>query len=94
MEDSAAARSEVVWKRIAQQELSSLQHRNTCLQVSKLHPLSTKCRINTIHCLAVSLGADSKLASYAQEDVDAKLIFQLAAEGDQMCNRLIAEVNH
>ncbi|DBA03306.1 TPA: hypothetical protein N0F65_011665 [Lagenidium giganteum] len=39
----------------------------------------------------VNAGADSKLAAYPPEEINAKLMFDLAAEGDQMCKRLIEE---
>lgn len=41
----------------------------------------------------VTAGADSTLAAYPLESITAKLIFKLAAEGDAMCARLIAEVH-
>uniref|UniRef100_K3W791 Glucokinase n=1 Tax=Globisporangium ultimum (strain ATCC 200006 / CBS 805.95 / DAOM BR144) TaxID=431595 RepID=K3W791_GLOUD len=39
----------------------------------------------------VAAGADSTLATYPSEIINAELIFQLAKEGDAMCTRLIAE---
>lgn len=40
----------------------------------------------------VTAGADSTLSAFPLESITAKLIFELAAEGDPMCTRLIAEV--
>ncbi|GLD91734.1 hypothetical protein PINS_up000267 [Pythium insidiosum] len=40
----------------------------------------------------LAAGADSKLSSHPMELIDAKLIFDVAAEGDAMCIRLIEEV--
>lgn len=41
----------------------------------------------------VTAGADSTLAAFPLEQITAKLIFLLAADGDPMCKRLIAEVH-
>lgn len=40
------------------------------------------------HLLA---GADSMLSTYNLQDINAKLIFDMAANGDAMCIRLIEE---